>query len=76
MSYCDDCGVGTFQNQLGQPNCKVCAAGQYRTSFNGSKASCISCSAGKYLNDAGNDATKHDTSSDCSTVRFFYLMYC
>jgi hypothetical protein len=68
MSYCDDCGVGTYQNQVGQAYCKVCAAGQYRTSNSGSPASCISCSAGKYLSDAGNDATKHDTASDCSTV--------
>ena len=31
------------------------------------KNSCVSCDAGMYLADAGNDPAKHDTANDCST---------
>jgi hypothetical protein len=52
---------------MGQAYCKVCDAGRYRPSNSASRVSCLDCDAGKFLSDAGNDATRHDTANDCST---------
>ncbi len=56
---------------MGQAYCSVCGAGTYRPASSASRRSCLDCDAGKYLSDAGNDATRHDTANDCATVSLF-----
>lgn len=56
---------------MGQAYCSVCGAGTYRPASSASRITCLYCDAGKYLSDAGNDATRHDTANDCATVSLF-----
>jgi hypothetical protein len=45
-TVCQDCAVGTYQDQVGQISCITCTPGQYQPAT--TSDSCIDCAKGKY----------------------------
>jgi len=62
---CDECPRGTYQDELGQRQCKACVSGKFN-GFTGSKTvhDCKACAPGKFV---GSAAAEECTSCPCGT---------
>ena len=65
-SECRVCPAGASTNEVeeGASECSVCPAGTIATSE--ASTSCANCASGTYLVDDGQDATRHNSTTDCA----------
>ena len=71
LSHCKDCNIiGEYSND-GSDACTICPGGWY--SEIKITPQCIGCKAGKFNNDRGDNANRHNAESDCGEIFYFFL---
>jgi hypothetical protein len=66
INECKICPKGyEFKDQISE--CQMCTFSQYQDQINIDGVKCHTCPAGRYIKDARQDDTNHDSLSDCKT---------
>ena len=70
LSHCKECDIiGEYSND-GSDACIICPGGWYSETI--STPQCIGCKAGKFNNDRGDNANRHNAESDCGEIFYFF----